>query len=294
MKKNVPNVPDAEGNTKASASPALYWCFTHNIENQEMDIEQIKLWFVPYYKKLSLICKKFLLSLEIGEEKNRKHLQGYISLKKKLRLTQLKQVINNTTHWEKCKGSELQNEMYILKNPLHTWKYEQPKNEFTESELGILKFDELFEWQKEIINLVESKPDKRVINWYWSCCGGIGKSGLINYCLYHYDCGLIGGSRTDIMCNISGKDGKKEIKKCYFMNLEKNVNVKHISYSALEQIKDGLLISTKYESNYRQIPSPHIIVFSNAEPDYNKLMEDRWNVKRLCYCVENGIVDDLD
>lgn len=306
MAKNVPTVPAVEGNTKSSTAPALYWCFTHNFEyikSEQYSIEGI----VPIIKtflleneiekKLTLICKKYCFSLECGGKENRYHLQGYVNLKKKLRLTQLKKVIKDTTHWEKCKGDEQSNLNYVNKNPIYTWDYIDKGNEFTEEQLGIIKKEDLFDWQLELEEIIKSKPDKRIIINPWSCCGNIGKSAFINYCLYHYDCGLIGGSRNDIMCNISGKDGKKPVKKCYFMNLERNTNVDKISYSALEQIKDGLIVSTKYESNYRQIPSPHIIVFSNKPLNTKKLSADRYVIKKLCYCVENkesDYIEDLE
>jgi len=290
--KNVPNVPAEEGNTKTSSAPALYWCFTHNFENPKIETDAVKIWIVPYLEKLFSICKNFSISLEEGEKKGKRHLQGYVNLKKKLRLTQLKKVISNTTHWEKCRGSEEDNENYVLKAPLFNWSMEILIKEKERVKLGILNDIDLYDWQKEIVDIVKEEPKKRYIDWYWSCCGSIGKTEFIKHLIHYYDCALVGGAKKDIMCNILGKDGTKEIKKCYIINLPRSNE--HISYDAIESIKDGLLVSNKYESSSKIIPVPHLIVFGNKEPDYKKLSLDRWRVKRLCCCVENCDNDYLD
>lgn len=286
----VPIVPELEGNTKSSnsaGSPALYWCFTHNFEDLKIDKSQV----IEYVcskkieEKLSLICKNYFFALEVGEDKKRKHLQGYIHLKKKLRLKQCKKIIDDTTHWEKCKGNYTDNVLYCYKAPLHLWEMKN-KIEYTPQQLKIIPYDRLYDFQRDIINIVESEPDRRTVHWFWSCCGCLGKSTIIQYCLYNHNCGLIGGNKADIMFNIVGKKGDKPIKKCYFMNLEKNVNVNAISYSAIEQIKDGLIISTKYESDYKLIPPVHIIIFANKPPNTTKLMDDRWKITKICYCPE--------
>lgn len=292
MVKNVPNVPAEEGNTKSSASGALYWCFTHNFENTKIELSDVKIWIVPFLEKLFSICKNFSISLEEGEKKGKRHLQGYINLKKKLRLTQLKKVISDTTHWEKCKGSEEDNERYVNKAPLFNWCMKDLIKEKEGIELDILKCNELYDWQSLIVDRVKEKPEKRYIDWYWSCCGGIGKTEFIKHLIHYYNCALVGGAKKDIMCNIMGKDGTKEIKKCYIINLPRSNE--HISYDAIESIKDGLLVSNKYESSSKIIPVPHLIIFANKEPDYKKLSKDRWRVKKLCYCVENCDVEDLD
>lgn len=54
-----------------------------------------------------------------------------------------------------------------------------------------------------------------------------------------------------------------------------------ISYQAIEAIKDGCIVNTKYESGGLIFNSPHLIIFANAEPNYTKLSEDRWLVTKI-------------
>ena len=55
-----------------------------------------------------------------------------------------------------------------------------------------------------------------------------------------------------------------------------------VSYTALEQIKDGRATSTKYISRPITFKTPNIvIVFSNQRPIRTKLSEDRWLEYRI-------------
>ena len=49
-------------------------------------------------------------------------------------------------------------------------------------------------------------------------------------------------------------------------------------YGVIEEIKDGLIYSGKYEGGFANIEHPHVIVMCNFPPDYSKLTGDRWNV----------------
>lgn len=52
-------------------------------------------------------------------------------------------------------------------------------------------------------------------------------------------------------------------------------------YGVLEEIKDGLIYSGKYEGGFANIEHPHVIVMCNFEPDYMQMSEDRWKVIQL-------------
>lgn len=58
----------------------------------------------------------------------------------------------------------------------------------------------------------------------------------------------------------------------------------HINYEVIEQLKNGRFNSTKYESTGKvtdQGKHVKMIVFTNEEPDKEKLSPDRWDVVRL-------------
>lgn len=287
----VPEVPVEEvilASTEKQPSGAKKWSFTHNLEKDNIDMCKLELKLVPILKKLNSICKYFIFSLE---KVSRYHLQGYIELKEKIRITGLKRIFDDKTHWEKSKGSKTDNYLYCTKDAIKVW--EKKDDDYTDEELGILKETDLFDWQKDIIDIVSNKPEKRHIYWYYSkLYGGIGKSEFCKYLIRKYNAHLIGGDKKDIMTQILGSKGEKRISNLYVYNIAKAC--KGLSYTALEDIKDGLITSTKYEGCSKVIPIPHIIVFSNFEPDYKKMMPDRFIVRRLDYGPENQIRDFIE
>lgn len=279
--ENVPNVPSEAGNTnklpKSKQVCYLKWCFTHNLDLEKWNKEDENKFMVPLIEKLQKICRYYIISLEQGQENGRFHLQGYTEFNNKKRLDCVKKIINNKTHWEKTKGNRNQNIEYITKEPFETWTWEKPiKPEYTDEELELLKPEQFYEYQKQIVEKVQLKPDKRIIDWIYSVGGAKGKTELCKYLIMKHDALLINGSNKDIMCQILGPKGDKKAKKIYVFNLAKCKN--KISYEALEALKDGLICSSKYEGGSKVIPRPHVIVFSNFIPDLNKMSAGRFNI----------------
>lgn len=52
-------------------------------------------------------------------------------------------------------------------------------------------------------------------------------------------------------------------------------------YSALESLKNGFIVSGKYSGKCFRFPLNPVVVFSNSQPNTNKLSIDRWVVKTL-------------
>jgi len=55
----------------------------------------------------------------------------------------------------------------------------------------------------------------------------------------------------------------------------------YVSYPGIEELKNGVCCSSKYESTSLRFNPPHVIVFANAPPDYDKMSMDRWRVTKL-------------
>jgi hypothetical protein len=54
-----------------------------------------------------------------------------------------------------------------------------------------------------------------------------------------------------------------------------------VNYGAIEQIKNGLLFSGKYEGGQCVFNQPHVIVFANAEPKEEQMSMDRWDIREI-------------
>ena len=52
----------------------------------------------------------------------------------------------------------------------------------------------------------------------------------------------------------------------------------YLQYDFLEELKNGRVFNTKYESRMIEFPIPHVVVMMNEEPDMTKLSSDRYNL----------------
>lgn len=55
----------------------------------------------------------------------------------------------------------------------------------------------------------------------------------------------------------------------------------HVPYEAIEDIKNGIFFSGKYESKMIVRNNPIVIIFANFEPDTSKLSKDRWVITKI-------------
>lgn len=243
------------------------WFFTFN-NYEETDITHLKILF-------NKLCKKYIFQEEVGSC-GTKHLQGSISLKKKARLVEMKK-IDDRIHWEETKNEKAANK-YACKEETRNGRVftHEKKKAFIRTKS---KFDDI-KPREEIISIIEKEPDNRTINWIWSDEGGVGKTSTCAYIEHNYDG----------VCIVNGKGA--DIKNQVINFLEENsldvliinvprCNENHVSYAAIEEIKDGLIYSGKYEGGFANIEHPHVIVISNFYPETYKLSEDRWNIIEL-------------
>lgn len=129
------------------------------------------------------------------------------------------------------------------------------------------------EWQKSILEIIANKPDNRKINWIYDKIGNNGKSYLSKYLQITEDVYYItGGKQNDILY---GYDNQSII--IYDLARTYADNMEHI-YTTIENFKNGMYLSTKYETEQRIFKIPHIFVMSNFMPNKEKLSKDRWNV----------------
>lgn len=63
--------------------------------------------------------------------------------------------------------------------------------------------------------------------------------------------------------------------KLVIFKFSRTVNNQHISYTSIEDIKDGLINRSKYKYIHW---NPHILVFANCMPKENRWTKDRLNL----------------
>lgn len=263
-----------EGNTETSSKKKQpvrrsYYCGT--LFNYE------EIGTIVIEKELQQICKKYKLGKEVCPSTGKKHLQMFLALKKPMRITEIK--ISGKPHLECCLGTEEQNVKYCSKDgDVITFGFPKP----------IKIIEELRPWQKKIEDIVLSEPNDRTIFWFYEPNGNIGKSALVKYLVVKYGCLFCqGGKEADIMNLVFKSD--MDTTNCVIFDIPR-AHKGNVSYSSLENIKNGLVCNTKYETGVKVFNAPHIICFANFPPAHPEhLSEDRWYIENLS---EN--VDDID
>ena len=141
-------------------------------------------------------------------------------------------------------------------------------------------------WQLEALKLIQEEPNKRCIYWIWEPSGKRGKSELVRYlCIKHYGL-LVSGKASDmkhcIVQSCEKDDVPPELILIDMPRSSLNDDGKYyISYQGLEEIKNGLFCSPKYESKMFIMNPPHLLVFANERPDVSKMSGDRWKVGEI-------------
>lgn len=257
--------PSDDLEPKKQTVQRLHWCFTWN----NYPIEAIEI----LEHLLTHICYDYAFQEEVGAS-GTKHLQGVLSAKKRCRWTEFG--LPKGIHWEPCKVVTAAYDYCtrISKRAdggrVWTLKYKVPKV------IKCIKPEQFYDWEKQVVELIMAEPDDRTIIWIYSHQGKMGKSSFCKYLAMKHRAIIAGkGSYSDI-CNLVYKSDLDSSDLIVF-DLPRN-NGNRISYSALEAIKNGMICNTKYETGSILFNPPHILIFSNVEPDYEAMSIDRFKV----------------
>jgi len=287
------------------------WCFTLNNYTDE-DTERLDS-LVDDGSLLYLIYGK-----EIGES-GTPHLQGFVYTKTRLRLTQVKQIIGSNPHLEiarnvnasiqYCKkdgnwvefGSrtndqgrrnDLEDFKTSVKNGVLSLKQIREKHSETYAKYTrfcleyiddhypavSLPIHELRPWQVDLKRRLEEPADRRKIFFIVDEIGNSGKSWFAHYFTQQHEdyCQVIlPGKKADMAFVL--KPGLRYL----FLDAPRSKQGEFIQYDFLEDLKNGYVFSTKYESRIKSFEPMHVVVNMNEEPDRTKLSADRYTVIRI-------------
>ncbi len=286
------------------------WCFT---DFELLNINAI----INQTDKLSYIC----WGLETCPKTNKKHYQGWLQCKIGMRITGIKKIFKTKKiHLEACKGNEQSNDKYCQKDNIYkTWGeyttqgsrtdihtiYNDIINGSTELEISRkhpvahAKYHKAFarkikleqndkaminlkkeynnvilkEWQLFAIKILKLQSNRQIL-WIVDQEGNQGKTFLGKYLVAENNAFYIrNGKSTDIAY---AYNNQKIVVFDYTREQEERIN-----YQSIENFKDGILFSPKYESTTKIFTPCKVIIFSNFHPDESKLSKDRWHILSL-------------
>lgn len=262
---------DIAGNTEQQCNANkqdnqyVYWSFTWNNYHKEM-IEII-------FNVLKSECDWYIIQEEEGEEKNTPHLQGTLKLKKRKRLSELRRIYDKISWRATMKIACMA--AYCSRKEKRTGRIWTLNFDIVDEIVSDFK---PYGWQLEVIEILEKKPHDRIINWFWEPRGGVGKSEFAIWLFNNMNALLCMGKTSDIFHIMSKEKSRRGI---FIFDITKE-KMEHFQYTTIELIKNGYIISGKYDSSIVTFPRPHIIVFANTEPDRSKLTShERWNIVKI-------------
>lgn len=133
---------------------------------------------------------------------------------------------------------------------------------------------ELRDWQRQLADRINGEADDRTIYFYVDEQGAAGKSFFTQYCFSSNDSTQVFsiGKRDDIAHSVD------PTKRVFIFDIPRG-GMEYLQYNVLEMLKNRLVYSPKYDSKTKVLQfKPHVIVFSNEEPDQTKLTNDRFDI----------------
>lgn len=254
------------GNTSSPPKSMKKCCFTLNNPSNTI------------IKDIVDKCEKrgylYVIGEEVGE-KGTPHLQGYIEFPNPKVWSTVQNLFSKKAHVEKAKGTRAQNLIYCKKDGKFISNFPVPLREQVLAEYENIEW---YDWQKKIIALHDEPADNRKIIWITDYVGNRGKSFLTRYMVVKHNIVLADGKKADIFHQIAKRLEDVDNEVCFDMvilDIPRH-NQEFINYGLLEQLKNGLIMSGKFEGGTFVFKIPHVIVMSNELPDYTKFSMDRW------------------
>lgn len=262
------------GNTKTKPQDAAKkrWCFTlHNYTSNSISI--LKSFF-------SSNKSKFIFSEEKGKSGETPHLQGYFELPVKKRFTALLKSFKcldvSGIHLQGAGGDREDNIIYISKEGGKMYGNLVPEDIYCEEPSEKLKFlvDEM-----EMYN--HGKGD-RLIHCVVDEIGGLGKTEFARWCCIHMEGCIVSGGKAADMKNQIVEYMKVNVRtpRYIIMDIPRS-NLDYLSYQGIEDVKNMLFYSGKYEGSMVNGNKPFVLMLMNEYPKIENLSSDRWRVYKI-------------
>jgi len=141
----------------------------------------------------------------------------------------------------------------------------------------VLTSGDLKPWQQSLYDELHGAPDDRKVLFYVDYEGGTGKSFFIRYALSKKpnDVQMLSvGKRDDLAFAV-------DVSKRWFLFNVPRGGMEHLRYEILEQLKDRMVFSPKYESSTKLLEhNCHVVVFCNEDPEPGKMSDDRYVIRK--------------
>jgi len=125
-------------------------------------------------------------------------------------------------------------------------------------------------WQGDLLwHLTKPVSDDRTIYWVWGTEGNEGKTTVAKFLAsFHKGC-LLRGEVADMM------HAWKEDNRVGIFAIPRTHGKLKAVFEMAEQLKDGMFMSSKYESTMKKFKIPHVVFMANEAPPTDAFSKDR-------------------
>lgn len=234
-------------------------------------------------KLLSKDCVDYIWGKEICPTTNRPHLQVFLQFKNSRYRTAVKACIDK--NWDGyCVGAK--------GKPYANFKYCSKDKDFCTNmkfkpvpiPIPLELITDLLPFQKSIDKIVDEPVRKKKIIVFLDKVGQLGKTEMMKYLVNKHGCPFSYGGKCSDVINLIFNN--KEYFLCTrnaiaIFNFGRETDMDKISYKALEQISDGAISNTKFETGSFIMNCPHIFIFCNNMPNLKKLTSSRFIIYEI-------------
>ncbi len=141
--------------------------------------------------------------------------------------------------------------------------------------IKVIATKDFYPWQKRIWDIMNGPADDRTIYWIWEDMGNTGKTSLTKKTVVELDRVLLARSgASDTASRIIKGIMPPKVVIFDFARTQES----YVGYTTVEEVKNGMAVSNKYEGGQVAFNNPHVVCFANFPPDMSKLSADRWDV----------------
>jgi len=137
-------------------------------------------------------------------------------------------------------------------------------------------YKNFYPFQFQLRKHLKVEPDDRTLMWVFDPEGSNGKTKFAKYMYFHHKVPFMRYGKTGDILNLASKfPGER----AYIFDLSRAKPADFSNadtYSAMESIKDGYYINTKYDTKMICCRCPHVLVLANRLPDQTQCSRDRW------------------
>ena len=221
-------------------------------------------------------CKKYCFQHEKSEKTNYEHFQGRISLKKKMRISQLKELFAKEFHFSPTSGN-CKSFDYCMKEETRIGNCYKDTDEIIYIPKQIRMITKLHPYQQTIVEACNDF-DTRTINFVYCPHGNVGKSTLVGYLRAHRlaRCLPPVNDYKDIMRMVCDMPTAKT----YIIDMPRALKKDKLGgfYCGIEDLKNGYAWDDRYAFKEKIFDCPNIWIFSNLYPDLSLLSTDKWKL----------------